>query len=78
MKNLKKWEMVCNKCDGVGITRKNKHAINVCSKCQGTGKVDWLENIVGKKSVEEIPTERAVRNYIEHFRITSRGTYVRS
>ena len=53
-KNLKKGEVICSKCKGIGLVFKiksNKGIIfkNECPKCQGTGKLDWIENVVGKK-----------------------------
>ena len=53
-KSLKEGEIICSKCEGVGYTDKIKsnNAIifkNKCSKCLGTGKLDWIENVVGKK-----------------------------
>lgn len=42
-------DVICNKCNGEGIIKScsigNKM---LCSKCYGTGKLDWIENIVGK------------------------------
>lgn len=43
---LEEWEMVCDKCEGRGTSW---IYTTPCSKCQGKGKVDWIENIVGKK-----------------------------
>jgi hypothetical protein len=34
-------EVVCDKCHGNG---------KWCKKCGGDGKLDWVENIVGKRS----------------------------
>ena len=49
MKDLKleEGEMICDKCEGTG-TAKGEEWIS-CSKCLGSGKVDWIENIMGKK-----------------------------
>jgi len=47
-------EFICKSCQGTGcyraITRdvKDPRFLN-CPKCQGEGKLDWIENIVGKK-----------------------------
>ena len=49
--------MLCNNCDGkghVGIVTVIKKQYNIdiyntCRKCFGTGEVDWIEQIVGKK-----------------------------
>jgi len=44
--NLEEGEMICDKCEGSGTSW---IYTTPCSKCQGQGKVDWVENIVGKK-----------------------------
>lgn len=36
---LEQGEVICSSCSGVGS----------CSKCHGDGKLDWIENILGKK-----------------------------
>lgn len=55
--------ILCSKCNGEGIiynelsTKGNKkgtsfyddYHIQICPKCQGHKKLDWIENIVGKK-----------------------------
>jgi len=44
----------CTKCKGKGyvmdstITSRISH---VCSKCKGVGKLDWIEQVLGKKSL---------------------------
>lgn len=50
-------EMFCHKCDGKGrvslpIHRSNPRFVQAtlqCDKCLGDGKIDWIENVVGKK-----------------------------
>ena len=44
-------EMICPKCNGTGVYY-NKYDISTftCSKCLGEGKLDWIENIVGKQN----------------------------
>jgi len=32
----------CDACNGTGMIK------SMCSKCQGTGKLDWVEKVVGK------------------------------
>lgn len=39
-------EVVCDKCDGLGVSSAYKNV--VCPKCMGAGKLDWVERIVGK------------------------------
>jgi len=58
---LKKGEDFCDKCKGSGLVTRSRSKRNnihgstvntlVCSKCLGSGKLDWLEKAVGKKSV---------------------------
>ena len=57
-------ELICDKCKGRGHLRRIR-ARSICRKCHGTGKVDWIENIVGKKMPEGIPTQRAVKAYLD-------------
>lgn len=56
---LNEGEHFCPKCDGKGVISKNHNmtffgergALNlVCSKCLGDGKIDWVEEVVGKRS----------------------------
>jgi DnaJ-class molecular chaperone len=52
--SLKEGELICPKCDGLGFTNKiQKDKIGLfkytCPKCKGRGKLDWIENVVGKK-----------------------------
>ncbi len=48
---LKDHEMICSKCDGQGYDE----ALIKCPKCLGDGKLDWVENVVGKNSKPENP-----------------------
>lgn len=57
MTDLKEGEIVCNKCGGtkhIEVKRNPKksgpyHPTEMCPKCFGTGKLDWIENITGIK-----------------------------
>ncbi len=40
--------IVCTKCGGVGRLREGNYRCN-CSKCKGTGQLDWISNIMGAK-----------------------------
>jgi len=60
-KELEVWEIICDKCHGFG---KKPGTRLVCKKCGGEGKLDWVENIVGKRKnfswfhfLEEIGTK---------------------
>ena len=53
--------ITCDKCNGTGMVDKSGESIVYstrgvplyedykCNKCQGTGKLTWLENIFGKQ-----------------------------
>jgi len=52
--NLKEGEMICPDCIGLGILNLDHLPKDVdswieCKLCHGEGKIDWIENIVGKK-----------------------------
>jgi len=50
-------EIMCDKCNGTGHIENRKGQIGsnrqsfqrYCPKCLGNGKVDWIENVVGKR-----------------------------
>jgi len=57
MEKLKLGEMKCSKCNGTCFIYAKDHSKGIrhfagqkikCDKCYGTGKLDWIENIVGK------------------------------
>lgn len=52
METLKEGEVICNKCVGIGVDKIltiSKTTIKIkCNKCLGVGKLDWLENLLGK------------------------------
>ena len=51
---LNEGEIFCDKCNGTGYKKdailSNLNFDIYCNKCLGEGKLDWIENIVGKKS----------------------------
>lgn len=49
--DLEEGEMVCDRCNGTGNFPVSDDGQNcaICSKCWGEGKVDWIENIMGRK-----------------------------
>mgnify|MGYP002628953280 CR=1 FL=1 len=55
-------EVICDKCNGTGETIRlfmfnysgmNEHGErkDMCPKCKGDGKLDWIDNVLGKKPV---------------------------
>jgi len=49
--DLEMGEVFCDCCDGIGIVKDKKGPGSYhCSKCRGAGKLDWVENVVGKGS----------------------------
>jgi len=51
--NLQEGELICDKCNGTGqsieeLTETSKKW-TWCSKCYGSGKVDWIDNIMGRR-----------------------------
>lgn len=44
-------EFECSVCEGKGIIYTNGFVKRVCSNCSGTGKVDWIDNIVPRNKV---------------------------
>ena len=58
--NLKPGDVICNKCNGSGDDSRYEEFLDKdkyyykCPKCQGEGKLDWIENVVGKKTPNPI------------------------
>jgi len=60
MIKLEKGEIICPECSGFGIseyiqeinieTYQSMIGKELCRKCQGAGKLDWIENLVGKEN----------------------------
>ncbi len=50
----KRGEVFCNKCEGRGCfpanLKNNIGPATICQKCQGYGRLDWVENVVGKRT----------------------------
>ena len=52
---LKEGEKFCKLCGGEGMVKPKrdytfkKTDLLVCNKCLGTGQLDWIEKVVGKK-----------------------------
>lgn len=51
MKILENGDVECEKCGGKG--RYSNHLFhNICTYCLGTGRLDWIEHIVGKNNLQ--------------------------
>jgi len=49
--NLSEGEVLCDVCNGNGYVPHDLFGKIFCKKCQGCGKLDWVERIVGKKEI---------------------------
>lgn len=51
---LKEGSVYCDVCGGEGIIKDPEFSlgkISLCDKCKGVGQLDWIEMIVGKRSM---------------------------
>lgn len=60
---LREDEIICPICNGRGHTNKN---IYVCEKCDGSGKVDWISNVVTYKREQTSLNRINVRRLVMH------------
>jgi DnaJ-class molecular chaperone len=47
-------EAVCDRCGGIGsvivsVSFYRGHKRGTCPKCEGTGKLDWIERVISKR-----------------------------
>jgi hypothetical protein len=53
---VKEYEYICDECDGLGLVKRKYEEFEfvtkstTCPKCLGAGKLDFIENITGKKT----------------------------
>ncbi len=67
-KFLKEGEVLCDNCHGEAILP-NISSVRVCTKCWGTGKLDWIELCTGKQIPHEIfklPKVRISRYHMKY------------
>ena len=63
MKTINSGEVLCNVCQGSGKAIKLYiHGGTKCKKCKGEGKLDWIENIVGKRQDNINPIDSILSN----------------
>lgn len=63
-------DVICYKCNGIGKRGYNpgdKSFLFECLTCCGEGKLDWIENIVGKEEPGVYVTEIDLSTYIPVF-----------
>jgi len=53
-------EYYCKHCNGTGY---EKFRVR-CPYCEGTGKLDWIENIIGRKSQQISDSSSVIHTYI--------------
>ena len=77
---LEEYEENCPDCEGSGWLNK-LHGIE-CEKCLGTGKLDWLEKIRGKRSInrekfiiKNNTNKNIIINDLQEFEIKSKSYY---
>lgn len=70
-------DVLCNECDGSGYTIvENENKTNavfeqlniICPKCYGRGKLDWIENIVGRQKLPPLEInfpDMTTKNYAD-------------
>jgi DnaJ-class molecular chaperone len=47
--NLQEHEVICSKCDGEALITIDDNVKEVCDKCGGKGKLDWISNAMSRK-----------------------------
>jgi len=63
-------EVICNECGGYGAiprTVKIDEIQSVCQKCQGTGKLDWCQQVVGVAPPKQSTFGFSLKNCFEYF-----------
>lgn len=77
---LKSNEVICPKCEGKKFTdvhyTKYYKTLKLCSKCKGTGKLDWIDNMLNRQTLkfdtfEHISLSNQVSNTMSYSAIIS-------
>lgn len=61
--HLKEGEIICDNCHGNTVVPMHPGGVSICTKCWGSGKLDWVEVCTGKampKHIFSIPTIRTM------------------
>lgn len=57
--SLQEGKQYCDQCDGEGLVKEKpfypggEKLLNLCRKCKGSGQLDWVEMVVGKKIISK-------------------------
>ena len=51
---LEEGEVICDKCNGTGEKTYEGWGGLPCDRCLGHGKLDWIENMMGKKRDRQV------------------------
>jgi len=44
----------CSKCKGERVIKEEFYLLKVCDRCGGYGEIDWIDNMIGRKSDFEV------------------------
>jgi len=87
---LQKHEVICSKCDGLGVFHSDNSPDSsfICNKCGGVGKVDWVTNAMVQKDPSYFNASKIFETNpcsdisfyhegIESLKITKDGFYIK-
>jgi hypothetical protein len=75
-KPLKEGMVYCKSCKGNGLIKPyrieslfgNRRTSNKCSKCNGIGQIDWIDNMLGRPPKKEPSIFDDFSSYLKNFR----------
>jgi len=70
MENLREGELICPVCQGNGHLEQSMY---VCEKCDGSGKVDWVSNVVTRYKKRTSLYRINVRRIVAHLQSLVKG-----
>ena len=57
-------ETICKECNGEQTVNRGVFGHTTCSRCDGKGKLDWIEKVVGaKRNLEKIDMTEFISTY---------------
>jgi len=66
---LEEGEIKCPKCKGKGYIKDPRGFKTACVKCLGCGKIDWIENVVGKQPGNKTDKPVYTQEYIQMVKV---------